>query len=114
MTIHIFIDMSYKPMAGFIRDSILTYLLRFKENVNMMCADDIGDEFDRAGSFDTTASLGDEDFGFLEYTMPGNVVLPIYFMALARTIEAFIGERSQGLLERSWIAGEHGQTLAIL
>ena len=70
-----------------------------------MCANDIGDELDCDVSFDPTASLGDEDFGFLEYITPGNLIMPIYFMAVARTVDAFIGERSQGLLERFWIAG---------
>ena len=42
---------------------------------------------------------------------PGQVVTPgmirtsIYFIAMALTSESFITERSQGLLERSWVAG---------
>ena len=99
--IYISMDMSLKPMLGFIRTALRSTLTTFNEKVNKMCANDIGDELDCDVSFDPTASLGDEDFGFLEYITPGNLIMPIYFMAVARTADAFIGERSQGLLERS-------------
>ena len=36
---------------------------------------------------------------------PGMICTSIYFIAMALTSESFITERSQGLLERSWIAG---------
>jgi len=94
-----------KPIAGFIKQGIKTTLTKFQDKVNIMCADDIGDEFDWAVSFEPTASLGNEDYDFLEYITPGSIVCPIYFLAVARTAEAFIAERSQGLLERSWVAG---------
>ena len=103
--ISISMDMSHKPMANFIRKALHTTLSKFDKSVNKICANDIGDELDCSVSFDPTASLGDDDFGVLEYNTPGNIIMPIYFMAVARTVDAFIGERSQGLLERSWIAG---------
>ena len=33
------------------------------------------------------------------------ICVAIFFLAMALTSESFITERSQGLLERSWIAG---------
>ena len=36
---------------------------------------------------------------------PGMICTSIYFIAMALTSESFITERSQGLLERSWVAG---------
>ena len=33
------------------------------------------------------------------------IALAIFFLAMALTAESFITERSQGLLERSWITG---------
>ena len=36
---------------------------------------------------------------------PGIIIMIIYFLAVALTGEAFIMERSGGLLERSWVAG---------
>ena len=107
--IYIAMDMSYKPMLSFIRQALKKTLSNFDEKVKKICENDIGDDLDCALSFDPTASLGDEDFGFLEYLTPGNIVMPIYFMAVARTADAFISERSQGLLERSWIAGNLGE-----
>ena len=36
---------------------------------------------------------------------PGMICVAIFFLAMALTSESFITERSQGLLERSWITG---------
>merc|ERR1712045_625915 len=36
---------------------------------------------------------------------PGMICVAVFFLAMALTSESFITERSQGLLERSWVAG---------
>ena len=42
--IYIYVDMFYKPMAGFLRKALQTSLSKFDEKVNKMWANDIGDE----------------------------------------------------------------------
>lgn len=49
--------------------------------------------------------FGERDPSFTEFMAPGIIILIIYFLAVALTGEAFIMERSSGLLDRSWIAG---------
>ena len=46
-----------------------------------------------------------QDPSFTEFMAPGIIILIIYFLAVALTGEAFIMERSSGLLDRSWVAG---------
>jgi len=48
---------------------------------------------------------GDQEPSFTEFMAPGIIIMIIYFLAVALTGEAFIMERSGGLLERSWVAG---------
>ena len=48
---------------------------------------------------------GEKEPSFTEFMAPGIIILIIYFLAVALTGEAFIMERSSGLLDRSWIAG---------
>ena len=48
---------------------------------------------------------GDKEPSFTEFMAPGIIIMIIYFLAVALTGEAFIMERSGGLLERSWVAG---------
>ena len=48
---------------------------------------------------------GDSEPSFTEFMSPGIIIMIIYFLAVALTGEAFIMERSSGLLERSWVAG---------
>merc|ERR1712198_784538 len=49
--------------------------------------------------------FGERDPSFTEFMAPGIIIMIIYFLAVALTGEAFIMERSGGLLERSWVAG---------
>nr|QTW43728.1 ABCH1 [Eurytemora affinis] len=48
---------------------------------------------------------GGKNPSFTEFMAPGIIILIIYFLAVALTGEAFISERSSGILDRSWIAG---------
>ena len=98
-------DMSIQPITDFIRKALKTSIRNFDRRLKKLCKNDIGDELDFAVASDPTASLGNQDFGYLEFITPINIVMPIYFMAVARTVDAFITERAQGLLERAWIAG---------
>jgi len=52
-----------------------------------------------------TPIYGDQEPSFTEFMAPGIIILIIYFLAVALTGEAFISERSSGLLDRSWVAG---------
>ena len=48
---------------------------------------------------------GEREPRFTEFMAPGIIIIIIYFLAVALTGEAFITERSTGLLERSRVAG---------
>ena len=49
--------------------------------------------------------LGSEDSDYRDWFTPGMICLIMFSINMALTSESFITERSQGLLERSWIAG---------
>ena len=49
--------------------------------------------------------LGSEAADYREFITPGMICVAVFFLAMALTSESFITERSQGLLERSWITG---------
>merc|ERR1719210_2392115 len=49
--------------------------------------------------------LGFDDSDYREFVTPGMICCGLFFLAMALTSESFITERSQGLLERSWITG---------
>eukprot|EP00092_Neocalanus_flemingeri_P011982 GFUD01012917.1.p1 GENE.GFUD01012917.1~~GFUD01012917.1.p1 ORF type:complete len:711 (+),score=110.14 GFUD01012917.1:57-2189(+) len=104
-TISISLDMSDPPMTGFIKEAIVMSLIRFQKDVSKLCGESYNVELDFSITNSPNAILGDESVDYREYITSAAVMLPIYFLAVARTAEAFISERSQGLVERSWIAG---------
>ena len=42
---------------------------------------------------------------FTEFMAPGVIIIIIFFLAVALTGEAFISEKQDGLLDRSWVSG---------
>ncbi|XP_040563313.1 ABC transporter G family member 20 isoform X1 [Lepeophtheirus salmonis] len=48
---------------------------------------------------------GVENPSFTSFMAPGIIVIIIYFLAMALTGDAFLLERRDGLLDRSWVAG---------
>ena len=48
---------------------------------------------------------GTLDPSFTEFMAPGVIIIIIFFLAVALTGEAFISEKQDGLLDRSWVAG---------
>ena len=49
--------------------------------------------------------LGSEDSDYRDWFTPGMICLIMFSINMALTSESFITERSQGLLERSWVTG---------
>ena len=75
-------------------------------NITELCDDELGDEgIDLSMVTVGSPLLGDEDSAYREFITPGMICVAIFFLAMALTSESFITERSQGLLERSWITG---------
>jgi len=106
--VSISLDMSDPAMMGFIKEAIMISLMKFQENLAKLCGEKYESydvEFDFGIFNSLNATLGDEVVDYREYITSASVMMPVYFLAVARTAEAFIAERSQGLLERSWIAG---------
>ena len=52
-----------------------------------------------------TPVYGSNEPTFTEFMAPGVILYIIYFMAMGLTSMAFILERKEGLLDRSWMAG---------
>ena len=73
--------------------------------MSALCKEDLGDKLDFSILSIDDPILGNEDTDFREFITPGIIALTIFFLAMALTSESFIAERSQGLLERSWITG---------
>ena len=99
------LDMSDPQLALFITKTVTEAMDSFTEEVSDLCKDDLGDKIDFSILFMDDPILGKEDTDFREFITPGIIALVIYFLAMALTSESFIAERSQGLLERSWITG---------
>ena len=103
--IAISLDMSDPQLALFLTNAITKSLDEFTEDVSAVCEDDLGDGIDLTMITIEDPALGFEETDFREFITPGIIALAIFFLAMALTSEAFIAERSQGLLERSWITG---------
>jgi len=103
--ISIAIDMSDPPMTGFIQEAIMLSLIKLQEDVSTLCSESYQVGLDFSLTETPNATLGDLHVDYREYITSAAVMMPIYFLAVARTAEAFIAERSQGLLERVLIAG---------
>jgi len=101
--ISISLDMSNPLWSGFLKESIMTSLERFQQDISSLCGDSYGVNLDFSFLNQPTPSLTVTDYR--EYITCAAVMLPVYFLAVARTATAFIAERSQGLLERSLVAG---------
>ena len=105
-TISISLDASDPLIDLFIKRAISDAIDDVIANVSSLCTEHLGDEGIDLKMFTIeTPILGTEDSDFREVVTPGMICASIYFIAMALTSESFITERSQGLLERSWVAG---------
>ena len=103
--IDISLDMSDPQLALFIKNAITKAMDDFTKHVSAVCEDHLGDGIDLSMISIGDPTLGYEETDFREFITPGMIALAIFFLAMALTSESFIAERSQGLLERSWITG---------
>ena len=103
--ISISLDMSDPQLALFVTAAVTKSLDLFTQDVSTVCEDHLGDGIDLTMISIGDPVLGSEDTNFREFITPGIIALAIFFLAMALTSESFIAERSQGLLERSWITG---------
>ena len=100
------LDTSETLVALVIRDAVSDSLRTFSSLVNRVCEDDLrGETMDLVVVEEGVPSLGREGSTYQEYVVPAFLTQIIYFLAMSLTSESFISERSQGLLERSWLAG---------
>ena len=74
--------------------------------VSHLCKEQLGDGGIDLKMFNMEEPLlGSNESDYREFITPGMICVAIFFLAMALTSESFITERSQGLLERSWITG---------
>ena len=99
------LDSSDPQLALFVIKSVTESIDNFVQEVSKICKEDLGDELDFKVLLVDDPILGKEDTDFREFITPGIIALVIFFLAMALTSESFIAERSQGLLERSYVTG---------
>jgi len=104
--VNIALDASDPQLVLFINKAISEAVEDMVANISSLCEEDLGDKgidltIVKVGS----PLLGDDDSDYREFITPGMICVAIFFLAMALTSESFITERSQGLLERSWITG---------
>ena len=105
-TINIALDASDPQLVLFIKKALNEAVDNMVGNITELCEDELGDEgIDLSMITVGSTLLGDEDSDYREFITPGMICVAIFFLAMALTSESFITERSQGLLERSWITG---------
>ena len=105
-TVSIALDASDPQLVLFIKKAITEAVDDMVDNITSLCEEDLGDVGIDLSVFTLESSLlGDEDSDYREWTTPGMICVTLFFLAMALTSESFITERSQGLLERSWITG---------
>ena len=105
-TVSVALDASNPQLVLFIKKAIMEAVDNMVGNITGLCKEDLGDKgVDLSVVTLETSLLGDDDSDFREWSMPGLICASLFFFAMALTSESFITERSQGLLERSWIAG---------
>ena len=105
-TVSITLDSSDPTLVLFIKKTITKRLDDMVADISRLCPEELGD-----GAIDLSMvtlespALGPENPNYREWLMPGMICLIMFSINMAITSESFITERSQGLLERSWIAG---------
>ena len=105
-TITITLDSSDPTLVLFIKNTTTKAVDDTVANISKLCTGDLGD-----GGIDLSMVtfepplLGSEDSDYRDWFTPGMICLIMFSINMALTSESFITERSQGLLERSWIAG---------
>ena len=104
--ISISLDESNTLLELFMKKAITDALDEVVVTVSDICEDHLADGgIDLKMTHTTAPLLGFDDTDFKEFVTPGMICGSLFFLAMALTSESFITERSQGLLERSWVTG---------
>ena len=105
-TIDIALDASDPQLSLFMKKAISDSMDELIVNVSRLCEEDLPASGINLKMFTISDPLlGTEDSDYREFITPGMICCGVFFLAMALTSESFITERSQGLLERSWITG---------
>jgi len=106
------LDMSNQQIAVAIQQTLVEGFKKFSNDFLMDCGKVFGFEDEGNSSPADIIPLafnepiyGTQDPVFIDFMIPGTIVLIIFFLAIGLTGEAFIQERKDGLLHRSWVAG---------
>ena len=104
--ISIRLDESDPLLEKFIKKAISEAVDVLLATVSNLCEEQLGDGALDFKMFQEEAPLlGYNNTNFREFVTPGMICGSLFFIGMALTSESFISERSQGLLERSWITG---------
>ena len=104
--ISIRLDESDPLLEKFVKKAISEAVDDMLVTVSNLCEDQLGDGVLDFKMFKEEAPLlGYKNTSFREFVTPGMICGSLFFIGMALTSESFISERSQGLLERSWITG---------
>ena len=105
-TISISLDSSDPTLVLFIKRAVTEAVDDMVADISGLCEEDLGD-----GGIDLSVVtvesplLGPAESDYREWITPAMICVTLFFLAMALTSESFITERSQGLLERSWVTG---------
>ena len=105
-TISVSLDASNPQLELFLKKALSDSLDNVIANVSKLCESHLGNSgLDLKMFHVEDPLLGFDDSDYREFVTPGMICCGLFFLAMALTSESFITERSQGLLERSWITG---------
>jgi len=102
-TTEVYLDMTNQQVAYTMQKKIADGFSNFMSDLLKDC-DLPEDMADLPLNFNSPV-YGSANPNFTEFMAPGIIIIIIFFLAVALTGEAFIAEKQDGLLDRSWVAG---------
>ena len=105
-TISVSLDASDTLLDLYMKKAVSESWEEVFKSVSSLCIEYLGDQgLDLKAFHIIDPLLGHESSDYRDLVTPGLIATSLYFLAMSLTAESFISERSQGLLERSWISG---------
>jgi len=102
-TTQVYLDMTNQQVAYTLQKGISDGFSNFMSDLLKDCSlpEDMGD---LPLNFNSPV-YGSANPSFTEFMAPGIIIIILFFLAVGLTGEAFIAEKQDGLLDRSWVAG---------
>jgi len=102
-TTQVFLDMTNQQIAYTLQKGIADGFEDFMTELLKDC--NMPEDMANLPLHFNTPIYGAPDPNFTEFMAPGIIIIIIFFLAVGLTGEAFIAEKQDGILDRSWVAG---------